>query len=141
MRTHTEEIILPYKIEQVYALVADVEKYPEFIPWCVGVRVHEKAESFMIADLLIGFKGISESFTSKVEMLDNEINIDYIKGPFSHLENRWKFSPVEGGTKIDFLIQFEFKSKLLEMLIGGLFEIACQKMVAAFTERAKVLYS
>lgn len=140
MRTHTEEITLPYTPEQLYSLVADVEKYPEFIPWCIGARVFEKADDYLKADLLIGFKGVSECFTSKVKLLPGEIDIEYLKGPFSHLENKWLFKPVDGGTRIDFLIKFEFKSKLLEMLIGGLFEIACQKMVSAFTERAKKLY-
>ena len=140
MRTHTEEIILPYTQQQLYTLVSEVEKYPEFIPWCTGVRIQEKTSAYILADLLIGFKGISECFTSKVELLPNEIRVDYIKGPFSHLENKWVFTSVDGGTKIDFLIKFEFKSKLLEMLIGGLFEIACQKMVSAFTQRAKELY-
>jgi len=140
MRSHTEEITLPYTEEQLYALVANVEKYPEFIPWCVGVRVHEKAEDHILADLLIGFRGISECFTSKVQLLPGAIEIEYLKGPFSHLENKWQFTKVKDGTRIDFLIKFEFKSKILEMLIGGLFEIACQKMVSAFTQRAKELY-
>ncbi len=140
MRIHTEEIISPYSPEQIYALVADVEKYPEFIPWCVGVRINEKQPSYLVADLLIGFKGVNECFTSKVEFLPNEINIAYIKGPFSQLENKWRFTNTENGTKIDFLIRFEFKSRLLEKLIGSWFEKACQKMVAAFTQRAKELY-
>ncbi len=140
MRTHSEEITLPYTLEQLYQLVADVEKYPEFIPWCVAVRVREKDGKSALADLVVGFKGITENYTSRVHFNDNEINVEYISGPFSVLENSWKFTKVEGGTKIDFYIKFQFKSGLLQALIGGLFEKACHKMVTAFTLRAKELY-
>lgn len=138
MRTHTEEIISPYAAEQLYALVADVEKYPEFIPWCVGARVVERSESWVIADLLVGFKGVSESYRSKVHLLPNEIDIEYLSGPFSHLENNWKFeAQPDGGTKINFVIRFEFRSRLLQALIGGLFDKAVMKMMHAFETRAE----
>ncbi|PIR32515.1 MAG: ubiquinone-binding protein, partial [Alphaproteobacteria bacterium CG11_big_fil_rev_8_21_14_0_20_44_7] len=132
MRQHSEEIISPYKPEQLYAMVADVAKYPEFIPWCSGARIVEKNAEWIIADLLIGFKGINETYRSKVHLRENEIDIEYLRGPFSHLENRWQFTPYEGGTKISFLIKFEFKSKILDMIMGGLFDKACMKMVGAF---------
>ncbi len=145
MRTHTEEIISPYSPEQLYALVADVEKYPEFIPWCSAARVREKNTKDILADLVVGFKGITETYTSRVHLRDNEIDIEYVNGPFEVLENNWKFTRLDdnnigGVTKINFYIKFQFKSKLLQALIGGLFEAACHKMVTAFTERAKKLY-
>jgi len=140
MRTHTEEIIIPYTPEQIYALVADVEKYPEFIPWCSAARILEKNETDILADLVVGFKGVTEKYTSRVHLKENEIDIEYVNGPFELLENNWKFTKTENGCKIDFYIKFRFKSKLLQALIGGLFEIACHKMVGAFTERAKKLY-
>ena len=140
MRIHSETITTPYTPQQIYALVADVEKYPEFIPWCVAARVSEKEEKSFKADLAVGFKGITEKYTCRVHLKDNEIDIEYISGPFSILENNWKFTPTENGSKIDFFIKFQFRSKLLQTLIGGLFETACHKMVAAFTERAKKLY-
>jgi coenzyme Q-binding protein COQ10 len=140
MRQHNEEIILPYTAQQLYALVADVEKYPEFIPWCVATRIRERDEKSILADMVVGFKGITEKYTSRVHLLENEIEIEYISGPFATLENNWKFTALENGSKISFVIKFQFKSKILQALIGGLFETACHKMVSAFTERAKKLY-
>jgi coenzyme Q-binding protein COQ10 len=140
MRTHTEEIILPYTVSQLYALVADVEKYPEFIPWCVAARIRERDEKSILADLVVGFKGITEKYTSRVHLREKEIEVEYINGPFAVLENNWKFTAVENGVKINFYIKFQFKSSLLQALIGGLFEKAVHKMVGAFTDRAKKLY-
>lgn len=140
IREHKEEIISPYSLEQIYALVADVESYPEFIPWCTAARIREKETNSVLADLVVGFKGITETYTSRVHLLDGEINIEYINGPFSVLENSWKFTKVENGTKINFYIKFQFRSNILQALIGGLFEKACHKMVGAFEERAKKLY-
>lgn len=140
MRTHTEEITLPYTPEQLYALVAQVEKYPEFIPWCTAARVREKTDENLLADLVVGFKGITENYTSRVHLKVNEIDVEYVNGPFSVLENNWKFTPTANGTKINFYLKFQFKSQLLQALIGGLFEKAVHKMVSAFTERAKKLY-
>jgi coenzyme Q-binding protein COQ10 len=140
MRTHTEEIVIPYSIEQLYKLVADVESYPQFIPWCVAARTYDLQPTNFKADVVVGFKGITEKYTSRVHLLDNEIDVEYISGPFSCLENNWKFTPEANGTKITFFIKFQFKSKLLQALIGGLFEKAVHKMVEAFNERAKKLY-
>lgn len=140
MREHREEIILPYTPEQMYKLVADVESYPEFIPWCSAARIVEHEQGSFLADLVVGFKGITETYRSRVHLRDGEIDIEYINGPFSVLENTWKFTPEGNGTKINFYIKFQFKSSLLQALIGGLFEKACHKMVGAFTERAKKLY-
>lgn len=140
MRTHEEIVISPYTTQQIYALVADVEKYPEFIPWCTGARIVERGEGFVVADLLVGFKGISETYRSKVHLRDNEIDIEYLRGPFSHLENIWKFRPHGQGCEIDFMIKFEFRSKLLQALIGGLFDKAVMKMMHAFEERAHAIY-
>lgn len=140
MRTHEEIVISPYTSAQIYALVADVEKYPEFIPWCAGARIVERGEGFVIADLLVGFKGITETYRSKVHLRENEIDIEYLRGPFSHLENIWKFRPHGLGCEIDFMIKFEFRSKLLQALIGGLFDKAVMKMMHAFEERADAMY-
>jgi coenzyme Q-binding protein COQ10 len=140
MRTHTEEIISTHSPQQLYRLVADVESYPKFIPWCVAARVYEQQDTNFKADVVVGFKGITEKYTSRVHLLDNEIDIEYLNGPFSCLENNWKFTPEANGTKITFFIKFQFKSKLLQALIGGLFEAAVHKMVSAFEKRAKELY-
>ena len=140
MRIHTEEIILPYTVPQLYALVADVEKYPEFIPWCSAARISERSDKNFVADLVVGFKGITEKYKSRVHLKGDEVEIEYIQGPFSVLENRWRFIEVPNGTKIDFYIKFQFRSAILQALIGGLFEAACHKMVTAFTERARKIY-
>jgi coenzyme Q-binding protein COQ10 len=106
----------------------------------VAARVREKTGKDILADLVVGFKGITETYTSRVHLKDNEIDVEYINGPFETLENNWKFTKLENGSKINFYIKFQFKSKILQALIGGLFEAACHKMVNAFTERAKKLY-
>ena len=140
MRSHEEIVISPYTKEQIYDLVRDVEKYPQFIPWCVDAKILEKSDEWIIADLVVGFKGISETYRSKVHLLKDEIDIEYLKGPFSHLENNWKFRPHGNGCEIDFMIKFEFKSKLLQGLIGGLFDKAVMKMMHAFETRASEIY-
>jgi coenzyme Q-binding protein COQ10 len=144
MPIHRETIVLPYTPEQVYKLVADVERYPEFLPWCVACRItrRESPASF-IADLAVGFKMVREKFTSRVTLKPIEaITVEYLDGPFDHLINEWKFAPAADGqgTAISFYLSFAFKSKLLQKLIGVLFEEAVHKMVAAFETRAKKLY-
>lgn len=142
MPRHAERRPLRYSPEQLFDLVADVDRYPEFLPWCTGVRVRQRSETLLIADLVIGFKGISERFTSRVE-LDRpnlEINVSYEKGPFKYLKNHWKFERAEDGCVVDFFVEFEFRSKILEKLIGMVFTEAVRKMVAAFESRADSLY-
>src|SRR6185437_11875909 len=131
--THAEQRILPYTAEQLFDLVADVERYPEFLPWCVGERV--------VADLLIGFRMFRERFTSKVTLnRPRRIDVAYSEGPFRYLSNHWIFEPVEGGCRIDFFVDFEFRSRVLQTLIGALFNEAVRRMVAAFESRARQLY-
>jgi len=143
MPTHAEKRHLPYSSEQMFDLVADVERYPEFLPWCVGARIRRIVGDTMFADLVIGFKMIRESYTSKV-VLDRpgrRLDITYTEGPFRHLNNHWRFEPTEdGGTDIDFFIDFEFRSRLLQMLIGALFNEAVRVMVHSFEKRAAQLY-
>jgi coenzyme Q-binding protein COQ10 len=142
MPIHRETRILPYTQAQVFDLVADVERYPEFLPWCLACRIREResASTFM-ADLAVGFKMVREQFTSKV-VLDppRAITVEYLKGPFEHLRNDWKFSAVPQGTKVEFFLSFEFRSRLLQALIGVLFEEAVRRMVSAFEIRAAQLY-
>lgn len=142
MPQFSEEKILPYTPEQVYALVVDVAKYPEFLPWCIGARIYNKQPTLFDADVMIGFKMFREKFTSRVTMEEYAaVNVDYIKGPMKRLYNHWKFTPTgDGQCHVDFEVDFEFSSKLLNDMIGGLFEKACHKMVSAFEERAQKLY-
>lgn len=142
MPTHAEQRLLPYKPEQLFDLVADVDKYPEFLPWCVGARINSRKDNVIMADLVIGFKMFREKFTSRVT-LDQEkmrIDVEYMDGPFRYLNNHWIFETHEKGCNIDFFVDFEFKSMLLQKTIGLLFNEAVQRMIAAFEGRAKDLY-
>ncbi|MGE5502848.1 MAG: type II toxin-antitoxin system RatA family toxin [Actinomycetota bacterium] len=142
MPTHAERRLLPYTPEQLFELVADVERYPEFLPWCLGARIRRREGEVFFADLIIGFKMVRERFTSKVTLSrPDRVDVTYTEGPFRHLNNHWIFKPApDGGTEIDFYVDFEFRSKLLQGLIGALFNEAVRLMVAAFEKRARQLY-
>ena len=142
MPTHAEKRILPYRPDQLYVLVAGIEHYPKFLPWCVGARIRERTTNMVVADLIIGFKVFRERFTSKVT-LDPEgkrIDVEYTDGPFKYLKNHWIFHPHPQGCEIEFYVDFEFRSKLLQKTIELLFNEAVKRMVAAFETRAKQLY-
>ena len=143
MPTHAEKKVLPHRPEQMFDLVADVGRYPEFLPWCVGARIRSRTDTLLIADLIIGFKGIRESFTSRVA-LDREamtIDVIYQDGPFKHLNNKWKFGSAEADQcALDFYVDFEFKSRILQKMIEMLFSEAVRRMVNAFEQRAAQLY-
>ena len=141
MPTHAEKRVLPYTPEQLYALVADVERYPEFLPWCVGARIRERRQDLVVADLIIGFRMFRERFTSRVALdPPRRIDVAYTDGPFRYLNNHWIFGRVPGGCEIDFFVDFEFKSRLLQKVIEVLFGEAVRRMVAAFEHRAEQLY-
>jgi len=141
MPTHAEQRVLPYTPQQLFDLVADVERYPEFLPWCVGARVRERSPGRVVADLIIGFKLIRERFTSEVRLdPPGRIDVTYAEGPFRYLNNHWGFTPVPGGCRIDFFVDFEFKSRLLQKVIEVVFGEAVRRMVAAFDKRARDLY-
>ena len=127
----------------MFDLVADVESYPQFLPWCIGARVRDRKPNTFLADLIIGFKMLREKYTSRAH-LDVEtltIRIEYLDGPFKHLENTWQFvEGPNGGTNIKFHIDFEFRSRLLQTLIGKMFGEAVTVMVNAFEKRARQLY-
>ena len=141
MPTYTEERRLPYSQQQLFDLVADVERYPEFLPWCTACRVTKRENQLIEADLLVGFKMLRERFTSRVALsAPNSIQIEYLDGPFRYLNNYWVFKPTADGCVIDFYIDFEFRSRLLQRLIGPLFNEAVRRMVSAFDNRALALY-
>ena len=142
-RTHTEERVFPYRADQIFDLVADVGKYPEFLPWCTGARIREAKPDMLLADLMIGFKMVREKFSSKVWLNRPELRIDveFVDGPFRYLKNHWTFVDIDGGhCRIGFYLEFEFKSVMLQKLIGVLFHEAVKRMVAAFEARARQLY-
>ncbi len=141
MQTHAEERFLPFTPEQMFDLVADIERYPEFLPWCVGARVTSRDNDVITADLMIGFTVIRERFTSKVTLeRPARIDVEYIKGPFKYLKNSWIFIAKDHGCVIDFRISFEVRSRLLRRIFEPLFSEAVRRMVAAFARRAAVLY-
>jgi coenzyme Q-binding protein COQ10 len=126
----------------MYHLVADVARYGEFLPWVSAVRVRSNNETEMLADLIVGFKGLRETFTSRVSKQMNEaITVDYIDGPLKYLNNVWRFTDrPEGGCTVDFAVDFAFKSRIFEALAGQVFERALSKMTGAFEARASDLY-
>lgn len=143
MPTHAEKRIVPYSPDQMYALVADVETYPDFLPWCVGARIKKREGNVFFADLMIGYKLIRERFTSRVELHPEarRIDVTYTDGPFRYLNNHWAFiAQGDGGCLIDFYVDFEFKNLVLQRVMGLFFNEAVRRMVQAFEDRAKVLY-
>jgi len=141
MPKFTEVRELPYSAEQMYQLVADVDSYAEFLPWCQGVRVYNRTDRSLYADLIIGFKMFRERFTSHVTFTEDRIEVEYIKGPLKYLHNYWRFTPRDdGGCHVDFLVDFEFRSKIFEKVIGAIFTEAVHHMIEAFEMRANELY-
>lgn len=134
---------LPYSAQQMFDLVADVGSYAKFLPWCQNVRVYSRKSGQFDADLVIGFKAFRETFTSRVTLREPmAVNVDYIKGPLKKLYNHWKFTDLPGGgCHVDFEVDLEFKSRILENLIGTVFTEASKKMIEAFEARAAELYT
>ncbi len=138
----------PYSPQQLFDLVIAIERYPEFLPWCRAARILERGDGRLRAELVISFKYITESYVSEVTYRrptspqdDGFIEVDLVQGPFERLENHWKFNPAKPkGTDISLTLAFQFRSKLLDSIIGMLFEKASAKMVSAFTQRADMLY-
>jgi coenzyme Q-binding protein COQ10 len=142
MPTHAERRHLPYRADQLFDLVADIARYPEFLPWCTGARIRDRQGDVITADLMIGFRMVRERFISRVTLLrPDRIDVAYSEGPFRYLDNHWRFEPQpDGSTIIDFDVDFEFRSRMLQRLIGLLFNEAVRRMVGAFETRARQLY-
>lgn len=133
--------------DKMFALVADIEKYPEFLPLCTGLTVRSRKEkdgrTLLVADMSVGYKAIRETFTTQVYLQPDErlIDVKYIDGPFKYLENRWRFDPGPGGgTEVHFFIDYEFKSRILSALMGSMFDRAFRMFSDAFEKRADVVY-
>ena len=147
MPTHSETRHLPYSAQQMYDLVADVEDYPQFLPWTAAARIRsrtEKGESeVMLADLVISFKVFRERFGSRVVLWPDEmkINTEYLDGPFQKMVSNWSFEDApEGGCNVSFFVDFEFRNKLLQTTATIFFNDAMQRIVRAFERRAQQLY-
>jgi coenzyme Q-binding protein COQ10 len=142
MSTKLHTHCLPYTPEQLFDLVADVEKYPEFLPWCCAVRVLSKSETEIVADLSVGYKVFRETFRSKVHLVPkSRIDVEYVNGPFHSLNNHWSFKPASpSGTNVDFFIDFQFRNSVFQSATQMVFETAFDQMLSAFEKRAQNLY-
>lgn len=147
MPTHAEKRRLPHTARQMYELVADVARYPEFLPWCSAARIRDRRQvgedEIIEADLVISFKVFRERFGSRVTLHSAacRIDVEYLDGPFKYLNNHWKFTDLpDGGCEVDFFVDFEFRSRTLQAVIGVVFNEAVRRMVRAFEDRADALY-
>lgn len=149
MPTHTEKRIMPHTAEQMYDLIEDISEYPKFLPWCTAARVKKttlmenEVGTVVDADLVISFKLFREKFDSRVTLRPDarKIDVEYLDGPFKYLNNHWHFTPLEDGScEVDFFVDFEFKSPILQAVIGVVFNEAMQRIVRAFEKRADDLY-
>lgn len=147
MPTHTENREMPYSARQLYDLVADIASYPEFLPWCAASRIRSRTPSpegeIVDADVVISFKVFRERFTSRVTLHPDagRIDVEYLDGPFRYLVNHWSFTELgPDRCRVDFHVDFEFRSRTLQALIGLVFNEAMQRIVRAFEKRAADLY-
>ena len=147
MPTHSETKILKYKPEQMFDLVADVNSYPKFLPWCSAARIHSrnmiKKNEVLEADLVISFKVFREKFASKVTLMrsENQIVTEYIDGPFKRMHSTWHFKAVENGSEVTFYVDFEMKNAVLQKIVGVVFNEAMQRVLTAFENQAQALYA
>lgn len=148
MPTHAEKRIVPYGADEMFALIADVSSYPEFLPWIAAARMRSRKPladgtgEVLEADLVISFKVFREQFGSRVTLRPaaRVIEVEYLDGPFKYLRNHWRFEPRGEGCEIDFFVDFEFRSLILQKVIGLVFHEAMQRVVRAFERRAEALY-
>jgi coenzyme Q-binding protein COQ10 len=139
---------VPQSPDQMFALVADVERYPEFLPLCEALAVRSRKErdgkALLVADMTVGYKAIRETFTTQVLLNEGEraIDVKYLDGPFRYLDNRWRFNPLpDGGCEVHFFIDYEFKSRILGAVMGSMFDRAFRMFSEAFEERARKIYA
>ncbi len=141
MPHYKEEATLDYNADELFAIVADVKDYPSFVPWCSGAHIRHASQREMIADLVIGFGPFQESFTSHVALdPSRQVLVRAIDGPLEHLTNSWTFTPVGHRTRVDFVIDFQFKSHLLDHVASRMFDEAAARMMSAFETRAHFLH-
>ena len=138
---------VPFTPQQMFDLVADVEAYPQFLPLCEDLHIRRKVKSaegldVLVADMAVGYKAIHEHFTTRVTLDpdQHQILVAYLEGPFSHLDNRWQFLPSETGCKVQFYIEYEFRNRMLGVLMGAMFDKAFRKFSEAFEARAALIY-
>ena len=138
-----------HSAQKMFDLVADVERYPEFVPLCQSLKIRQRTPKpdgteVVVADMTVSFKLVRETFTSRVTLdgANLKILVEYLQGPFSRLENRWTFTQrAEELCDVNFFISYEFKSRMLAVLMGAMFDAAFQRFAAAFEQRADAIYS
>lgn len=142
MPHHHERKALPFSADQMYDLVTDVRRYAEFLPWVAAVRVRSDGDQEMMADLVVGFKALKETFSSRVlKTPKSKVVVEYLDGPMRHLHNQWLFEEVDAGNCIvDFSVDFSFQNRVFEAIAGQYFSTALRKMTDAFVVRAEQLY-
>jgi coenzyme Q-binding protein COQ10 len=141
MPHHHERKALPFSAAQMYDLVTDVSRYHEFLPWVAAVRVRSDNDDEMLADMVVGFKALKETFSSRVlKTPKSKVVVDYLDGPMRHLHNQWLFEQTDTGCIVDFTVDFSFSNRIFEALAGQYFSTAIRKMTDAFVQRAEVLY-
>lgn len=141
MPKHSETRRMPYSAEQMFDLVADVRRYAEFLPWVTAMRVRKDAPDETLADMIVGFKGLRETFTSRITKdRPRSLQVDYIEGPLKYLHNDWSFRSNGDGCFVDFSVDFAFRNRVFEMLAGQVFGVALRRMIGAFEDRARALY-
>lgn len=147
MPTFETKRTVPFTARQMYAVVADIERYPEFLPMCTALRVNSRQETadstILVATMSVGYKAIRESFTTRVVLTPAipRVDVSYLNGPFSHLTNRWLFVDQAAGTsEIDFYITYQFRSAMLGALVGAVFDQAFRKFTEAFEAQARKVY-
>ena len=141
MISHRETRLVPYPAELMYAVVSDVEQYPQFLPWVIALRVLSRSDDGLTAEMAVGYGALRERYTSEVRLNPAARTIDVveIRGPFKTLENHWRFTPKGEGCEVEFSIAFEFQNRLLHSVAGSAFEKALLKMTDAFEARAAAL--
>ena len=140
---HEEQRIIKHTPSNLFKLVSDVKRYPEFLPWCLGARIKNNCENNFEADLIIGFKIYKEIYSSEISLdnINKKIIVNYKDGPFEYLENYWVFKDNKNGCEVEFMVDFKFKSVFLQTLMETLFSEAVRRMVGAFEKRANELYN
>lgn len=141
MPRHEEQTILAYSADELFDVVANIRDYPSFVPWCSGAKIFHEDQREIVADLVIGFGPFQESFRSQVTLdRPKVVTVHAIEGPLEHLTNTWTFTPADAKTHVDFVIDFQFKSHLLDHVANEMFYEAATRMMGAFESRAHLLH-
>jgi len=141
MPRHEEQATLAYGADELFEVVVDVKDYPLFVPWCSGARIQREDQREIIAELVIGFGPFQESFTSHVTLdRPRQVLVRSVEGPLEHLTNTWTFTPVGEKTRVDLVVDFQFKSHLLDHVANGMFHEAATRMMSAFESRTHLVH-